>query len=121
MTVHKSQGLTLEKAVVELGGSERCAGLTFTALSRVASLGSLAIAGKIDMDRLEMAGSGKRLAERKRHDEWRAQNTEPLADWLARNDVPALDHWARFDRLGGGSRGKVSGVDGAYQRPHPGS
>ena len=103
MTVHKSQKLTLGKTAIELGGSERCAGLTFTALSRVAFLGSLATAGKIDMERLEMAGAGKRIAERKRHDEWRARNTEALADWLSRHRVPSLEHWARFDRLAAGS------------------
>ena len=102
MTAHKSQGLTLQKAVVELGGSERCAGLTFTALSRVVSLQCLAIAGKIDMERLEMAGSGKRLAERKRHDEWRVRNTETLAEWSSRHKVPPLQHWSRFDRLAAG-------------------
>ena len=35
MTIHKSQGLTLEKCWIDLGTSERVAGLTYVALSRV--------------------------------------------------------------------------------------
>ena len=110
MTVHKSQGLTLGKSVVELGCSERYAGLTYTALSRVATLASLAIAGKIDMERLEMVGSGKRLAEWRRRDEWRARNTEPIKEWLLRHKVPPLDHGAQFDRMAAGRRSNLPGL-----------
>jgi len=35
ITVHKSQGLTLEKAQIDIGNKEFAAGLTFVALSRV--------------------------------------------------------------------------------------
>ena len=35
LTIHKSQGQTLEKVVIDLGKSEQSLGLTFVALSRV--------------------------------------------------------------------------------------
>lgn len=35
MTIYKSQGLTLKKCWIDLGTSERVAGLTYVALSRV--------------------------------------------------------------------------------------
>ena len=42
ITIHKSQGLTLEKAVVELGSKDFSAGLTFVAISQVKTLKGLA-------------------------------------------------------------------------------
>ena len=38
MTIHKSQGLTLEKAWVDIGKSEKFTGLTYVGLSRVRKL-----------------------------------------------------------------------------------
>ena len=38
ITIHKSQGLTLEKSVVELGEKDFSAGLTFVAVSCVKTL-----------------------------------------------------------------------------------
>jgi hypothetical protein len=42
ITIHKSQGLTLEKAVVELGSKDFSAGLTFMAIPQVKTLKGLA-------------------------------------------------------------------------------
>lgn len=42
MTIHKAQGLTLQKATINIGAIER-QGLTFTAVSRVKSLEDLQI------------------------------------------------------------------------------
>ena len=43
VTIHKSQGLTLEKMWIDLGKSEKSVGLTYVALSRVRSLDSIII------------------------------------------------------------------------------
>lgn len=40
ITIHKSQGLTLEKATIDIGKTER-QGLTFTTISRVKSIDDL--------------------------------------------------------------------------------
>jgi ATP-dependent exoDNAse (exonuclease V) alpha subunit len=42
ITIHKSQGLTLEKVVVELGDKDFSAGLSFVVISRVKTLKGLA-------------------------------------------------------------------------------
>ena len=43
MTIHKSQGLTLPRAWIDLGKTENAAGITYVALSRVRSLEDLII------------------------------------------------------------------------------
>ena len=43
LTIHKSQGLTLDKAWIDLGKSEKCPGISYVALSRVRSLSSCVI------------------------------------------------------------------------------
>ena len=51
MTIHKSQGLTLDKCWIDLGTSERVAGLTYVALSRVYKISDLVIE-PVTFDRL---------------------------------------------------------------------
>ena len=41
ITIHKSQGLTLSKVVVDLGPKEKVAGLAYVAISRVRKLSDL--------------------------------------------------------------------------------
>jgi len=53
ITIHKSQGLTLEHAVIELGRSDFSAGLSFVAISRVKSLKGLAFRSRFDITRLQ--------------------------------------------------------------------
>ncbi|CAB4014055.1 Hypothetical predicted protein [Paramuricea clavata] len=43
LTIHKSQGLTLPKAWIDIGKSERTAGFSYVAISRVKSLASCVI------------------------------------------------------------------------------
>ena len=43
LTIHKSQGLTLDKAWIDLGKSEKCPGISYVALSRVRSSSSCVI------------------------------------------------------------------------------
>ena len=51
MTIHKHQGLTLDKCWIDLGTSERVAGLTYVALSRVCKISDLVIE-PVTFDRL---------------------------------------------------------------------
>ena len=48
ITIHKSQGLTLKKAVIELGSKDFSAGLTFVAISQVKTLKGLAFCTHFD-------------------------------------------------------------------------
>jgi hypothetical protein len=52
ITVHKSQGITLKNAVVEIGKEEYAAGLIFVAISRVCSLKNILI-GSFSFKRLK--------------------------------------------------------------------
>lgn len=47
ITIHKSQGMTLDKVVIDIGGSAFADGQTYVALSRVKSMGGLRIKSKI--------------------------------------------------------------------------
>ena len=59
MTVHKSQGMTLDKVRVDLGESEFSPGLTFVAISRVRRLTGLAFENSMSWRRLEKLKGGK--------------------------------------------------------------
>ena len=51
--IHKSQGMTLDQVVVELGPSDFTPGLSFVAISQVKSLKGLAFRSQFDIDRLQ--------------------------------------------------------------------
>ena len=68
ITVHKSQGLTLEKAVIDLGSKEFTAGLSFVAVSRVRSIEDL-LFKPFNFERLQRIKDCKRLGERKDEEE----------------------------------------------------
>ncbi|XP_028418786.1 uncharacterized protein LOC114544315 isoform X2 [Dendronephthya gigantea] len=63
MTIHKSQGQTLTKAVVDLGKGERVAGCTFVAASRVRSINDI-VFEPMTFDRLKVIGRNKNLKKR---------------------------------------------------------
>ena len=67
VTIHKSQGLTLDKAIITIGPKEFCTGLTFVACSRVRHLSDL-IFQPCDLDRLANLGSAQRVQERRLED-----------------------------------------------------
>ena len=48
VTIHKAQGATLDKAVIDVGSAEKCSGLAYVALSRVKTCAGVAL-----MDRPE--------------------------------------------------------------------
>lgn len=56
VTVHKSQGLTLDSARIGLGRNEFCSGLTFVALSRAKSLDKLLLVDQVNYDRVKNLG-----------------------------------------------------------------
>ena len=62
-TVHKSQGLTLDRAVVKLGNKEISTGMTYVALSRVRRLEDLCLYG-VDFPRLTALSKSATLRER---------------------------------------------------------
>ena len=56
ITIHKSQGLILEKAWIDIGPTEKVAGITYVALTRVRALSSCVIE-PMSLDRLQAIGT----------------------------------------------------------------
>ena len=52
ITIHKSQGATYDRAIVNLGEKEIALGLTYVAFSRVRTLGGLLLRGCYGIDRI---------------------------------------------------------------------
>jgi len=67
--VHKSQGLTLSKAIIDLEHKEFAAGLSFVAVSQVCSLGDI-LFKPFSFERLQRIKNCKRMQERKVEEEW---------------------------------------------------
>jgi len=86
ITFHKSQGMTIERVVVNLGDAESHVGGTFTALSRVPGFCNLALEVAINHDRLGRLVHSKAIDIRKEYEQhkWR-----PLED-NARRHFAAL-------------------------------
>ena len=63
ITIHKSQGQTLDKAVIDIGKHELASGCTFVALSRFRSL-KHGLLQPMSFQRLQAIATGKRFAER---------------------------------------------------------
>ena len=64
ITVHKSQGLTLPKAKIDIGNKEFAAGLSFVAVSQVRALRDICFK-PFSFDRLQHVKNSRRLQERK--------------------------------------------------------
>ncbi|XP_066914898.1 ATP-dependent DNA helicase PIF1-like [Clytia hemisphaerica] len=67
ITIHKSQGLTLDKVVVDLGKKESMDGLTYVALSRVKKLSDMVIES-FPFERINKLSEGKRFKFRVREE-----------------------------------------------------
>ena len=63
MTIHKSQGQTLPKVIVDLGKGEKVAGCIFVATSRVRSIGDI-VFEPMTFDRLRAIGRDKNMEKR---------------------------------------------------------
>ena len=68
ITIHKSQGLTLDKAWIDLGTSERNIGLAYVAISRVRKLNDL-IVEPMTLERLQAVKNCKDFEYRKIEEE----------------------------------------------------
>ena len=64
VTIHKSQGMTLDRVTVDLGISEFASGLTFVALSRARSFTGLRIE-PFDFSRFQRIENGRHVAARR--------------------------------------------------------
>jgi hypothetical protein len=56
VSIHKSQGMTLNKAIVELGDKDFVHGRSFVAISRVRRITDLAFLSRIGPDRFAQTG-----------------------------------------------------------------
>ena len=65
ITIHKSQGMAIPRVKVNLGDSEKHAGGTFTALSRVPCLTGICLEKMINHDRLTKVNASRALGQRK--------------------------------------------------------
>ena len=63
ITMHKSQGQTLDKAVIDLGPNEACTGLTFVRLSRAKRLVDLMVEA-MSFDRIGNLGNSSTMKAR---------------------------------------------------------
>ena len=64
ITIHKSQGLTLTKAVIDIGKKEYASGLSFVVVSRVCALENI-LFKPFSFERLQRIKNSKRMQERK--------------------------------------------------------
>ena len=72
ITIHKSQGQTLNKAVIDIGKKEYATGCTYVAFSRLKKLQD-GLIKTMPFDRLQAIGRGKNLSDRI-HEESRLRN-----------------------------------------------
>ena len=68
ITIHKSQGLTLTKAWIDLGAKEKVSGLAYVAISRVRSLSDLVIE-PMTLERLQAVRNSSSFVLRRREEE----------------------------------------------------
>ena len=62
VSIHKSQGMTLNKAVIELGQADFCRGLSYVAISRVRAISDIAFLSRISPKRLKNIGGSDKVA-----------------------------------------------------------
>ncbi|XP_053204723.1 uncharacterized protein LOC128389199 [Panonychus citri] len=64
ITIHKAQGLTLDKAVIDIGSREHSIGLSYVGLSRVRKITDLAIQQYFAKDRIDRIAQSQMLKDR---------------------------------------------------------
>ncbi len=88
VTIHKSQGLTLNQVVVDVGKKEFSCGLTFVACSRVRHMSDLLFTPPFPYQRLSNLANSQRLNERQLEDQRLILMQEPL---LQDEDDPVME------------------------------
>ncbi len=68
VTIHKSQGLTLDSVTVDVGKKEFCAGLTFVAISHVRRVTDILLSPPFPFQRLRNLSKSRRMEERKQEE-----------------------------------------------------
>jgi hypothetical protein len=63
VTIHKSQGMTLDKVIIDLGLRDFCPELTFVACSRARSITDIAFRSQVTLSRLSNLGGLARVQE----------------------------------------------------------
>ena len=91
VTIHKSQGLTLNKLTVDIGKKEFSAGLTFVAISRVRRLTDLLLNPPFSFQHLKNLAKSRRIEERKNEEE-RLKTLESNTFPLVTSFVSAVTH-----------------------------
>lgn len=66
ISIHRSQGITLDSCVVDIGDSEFGLGLTYVALSRIKTFNGLLIDPAFPLERLMKINTKKGLTEKKK-------------------------------------------------------
>ena len=69
LTIHKSQGLTLQRETIDIGNVERQC-LTFTAISRVKSIDGLWISPPFTFERYSKMAKSAYATIRKKEEQW---------------------------------------------------
>ncbi|KAK3931961.1 ATP-dependent DNA helicase [Frankliniella fusca] len=69
MSIHKAQGMTLDKVVVNIGDKEFALGLAYVGLTRARCLNDIIISPFV-YDRMKLVNNHKSLAQRKEFDKW---------------------------------------------------
>ena len=77
VTIHKAQGLTLDKVTVDIGKKEFCSGLKFVAISGVRQLKDLLLNPPFPFQRLRNLSKSRRTEERK-NEQKRLQRLETI-------------------------------------------
>ena len=88
MTIHKSQGATMNQAVINLGDSESHLGVTYVALSRLKNIKDLLLF-PLTYDRLEKIGRSKGMLGRLKE----ADRINKLAQKTIENNLNLYNHY----------------------------
>ena len=88
VTIHKFQGLTLDKVVIDVGKKEFSCGLTFVACLRVRKLRDILFIPPFPLQRLKSIANSRRLQERK-EDQRLLSLQEPTAE-PSIEDIPSV-------------------------------